>query len=77
MEDKFFTQKFCDRCGKPLNGGRIMSMFNTDCICIDCSNAERKRPDFNEALKADEAQIRQGNYNFKGIWLSKNPTQKP
>jgi len=77
MEDKFFTQKFCDRCGKPLDDGRIMSMFNTDCLCMYCSDAERERPDFNEARKADEDQILKSNYNFKGIWLSKNPTQKP
>ena len=30
--DKFYTQKNCNRCGKPLDGGRTMSRFNTDCI---------------------------------------------
>lgn len=34
--DKFFIQESCDRCGGSLTGGRIMSMFNTDCICLDC-----------------------------------------
>jgi len=76
MADKFFTQKFCDRCGKPLTGGRIMSMFNTDCICMECSKQERKRSDFENARKTDEEQIRKGNYNFKGIGLSKNTNRK-
>ena len=26
--DTFFTQKNCDRCGKPLTGGRTMSMLS-------------------------------------------------
>ena len=33
--DKFFSQKYCDRCGKELTGGRTMSMFNEDCICLE------------------------------------------
>lgn len=33
--DKFFTQKTCDRCGGSLENGRIMSMFNTECICME------------------------------------------
>jgi formylmethanofuran dehydrogenase subunit E len=43
--DTFFTQTNCDRCGKPLTGGRTMSMFNTDTICLECADAERKRAD--------------------------------
>ena len=46
-----------------------MSMFNTQLICFDCSDKERKRDDFEAARKADEAAIRQGNHNFKGIGL--------
>ena len=65
--DKFFTQKYCDRCGGSLEGGRIMSMYNTECICMVCKEKEKARPDYQDALAADEAQIRQGNYNFKGI----------
>jgi len=33
MDSRFFTQKHCDRCGGTLEAGRIMSMFNTDCLC--------------------------------------------
>ena len=65
--DTYFTQKHCDRCGGALEKGRTMSMFNTDCICMDCKAKERKRPDYREALEADHSEIKKGNYNFKGI----------
>lgn len=51
--DRFFTQKHCDRCGGSLEGGRIMSMFNEDCICMDCKEKERQRADYNQAVEAD------------------------
>jgi hypothetical protein len=65
--DKFFTQTTCDRCGGSLKNGRIMSMYNEDCICLDCKAEERQREDYSRALEADHAEIRKGNYNFKGI----------
>ena len=65
--DKFFTQTNCDRCGGSLDGGRIMSMFNTDCICMDCKEKEQQRADYRKAVEADHAEIRKGNYNFEGI----------
>lgn len=65
--DKFFTQQYCDRCGSSLESGRIMSMYNTDCICLKCKDEEVKRNDYSEALKADHEQISKGNYSFKGI----------
>jgi hypothetical protein len=34
---------------------------------MECSEKERQRPDYNKAVEADNEQIRQGNYNFKGI----------
>lgn len=69
--DRFFTQKYCDRCGGTLEGGRIMSMYNNDCICMKCKDAETKRADYTEALEADRAEIKKGNYNFKGIGYKK------
>ena len=57
--DNFFTQKNCDRCGKSLKDGRIQSMFNSKCICMDCKKKE--------CTDSDIAEIRKGNYNFKGI----------
>jgi len=65
--DKFFTQENCDRCGKSLIGGRIMSMFNTQCICMDCKKKETQRADYKDAVDAEREEIKKGNYNFKGI----------
>lgn len=65
--DKFFTAKACERCHKPLTGARIMSMFNEQCICMECAEAERKDPDYKKAVEADHAEIRKGNYNYKGL----------
>ena len=35
--DRFFTTRTCDRCGRRLDGGRTMSMFNEQTICMDCA----------------------------------------
>lgn len=56
----------CDRCGKNTRV-TIMSMFNTDILCMACKSAERERPDYEQAVQADEGAIRGGNYNFRGI----------
>lgn len=69
MADKFFTQQECDRCGGSLLGGRTMSMFNEDCICLSCAEAERKRADYEKAREAERAAVKAGNRNFKGIGL--------
>lgn len=65
--DNFFTQKNCDRCGEDLKSGRVMSMYNTDCLCMTCKKQETKRADYDEAVKADHEEIKKGNFNFKGI----------
>lgn len=44
----------------------IMSMFNTQVICMDCKDKEEQHPDYKKANDADIAQIRQGNYNYAG-----------
>ena len=67
--DKFFKVRKCERCGGALEGGRTMSMFNTQCICMECAEKERKRPDYREAVKAERKAVEQGNRNFKGIGL--------
>ena len=71
MADKFFTQKYCDRCGGSLEKGRIMSMYNEDCICLECKAKEQKRADYKQAQDAELAEVKKGNYNFKGIGLTK------
>jgi transcriptional/translational regulatory protein YebC/TACO1 len=65
--DKFYTQKTCDRCGGSLENGRIMSMFNTECICMVCLEKEKKDKDYEKAVKVDHEEIKKGNYNYKGI----------
>jgi hypothetical protein len=42
-------------------------MFNTEDLCLDCKDRERLDPRYPEAVAADEAAMRAGNYNFKGI----------
>ena len=44
-----------------------MSMFDTSCICLACAWEERERPDYRRAADAELAEVRKGNYNFKGI----------
>ena len=76
MSDRFFTVAKCDRCGASLKCGRIMSMFNTDCICMDCHKKERNLPEFKHAVDAEIDEIRRGNYNFKGIGYPTEVIQK-
>lgn len=70
MRDRFFEQENCDRCGKKLTV-RIMSMYNTDCICLECKKAEEQREDYAAARDAEADAVRHGNYNFKGVGLSR------
>lgn len=65
--DRFFIQKNCDRCGGSLDNGRIMSVYSTECICIECQIKERLNEDYDLAVKADHEEIKKGNYNYKGI----------
>jgi ArsR family metal-binding transcriptional regulator len=67
--DIFFTQTNCDRCGASLAGGRTMSMFNTETICMACAEAERKRKDYAAAREAERAAVRAGDRNFEGVGL--------
>ena len=65
--DKFFIKENCDRCGKSLNNGRIMSMYNTQCICLECKKKEMHRADYKEAADAELEEVKKGNYNYRGI----------
>ena len=44
-------------------------MFNTETICMECAEAERKRPDYEAAHAAEVAAVRAGDFNFKGVGL--------
>ena len=65
--DDFFTGTNCDRCGSSLEKGRIMSMFNEDCICLECKNKERDLEEYRSAQEKEVEQIRKGNLNYKGV----------
>ena len=65
--DRFFSQKNCDRCCGSLAGGRTMSMYSTECICMACKKQEKARPDYKEAEQAELDAVKQGNFNYKGI----------
>ncbi|MGF7184724.1 hypothetical protein GGQ84_000809 [Desulfitispora alkaliphila] len=65
--DKFFSQKHCDRCKGSLKGGRIMSMFSEDVLCMSCKDKETKDPEYKKAVEADHEEIKKGNFNYKGI----------
>lgn len=69
MSDPFFTVKTCARCNKSLQGGRIISRFNADAICLDCAAREREHPDYARATEAGLSAIRSGNRDFRGIGL--------
>jgi hypothetical protein len=64
--DDFLKKKWCERCGEYLDV-RTMSMFNIDVICMACKDKEMQREDYRKAVEADHAEIKRGNYNFKGI----------
>lgn len=61
------NKDICDRCGGDTNGHTIMSMFNTDIICMRCKDKEKEREDYKKAVDKDNEEIRRGNYNFGGI----------
>lgn len=58
----------CQRCYKPTIA-TIMSRFNTQQICLECEEAERKRPDYKKAAEAELDACRRGDFNFPGIGL--------
>jgi len=58
----------CDRCKKET---RIttMSMFNTQDICMECLDKEKKHPKYRNAANAERLSCLLGNYNFPGVGL--------
>lgn len=63
----------CDRCEKPTGGSTTMSIFNQDVICLPCKEKEKLDPDYDAAVRADQEAIRNGDYNFPGVY----PDYKP
>lgn len=56
----------CQRCGKKTNV-HIMSMFNTQLICLKCEEKEREHPRYKAACDAEIAACQKGDFNFPGI----------
>ena len=68
----FFSQPTCDRCRANLTS-RILSHFNTDCLCPECEAEERRHPDYAKAEAAEMVAVRRGDYFFPGIgWPGKD-----
>jgi hypothetical protein len=58
----------CARCAEEFAGsGSIMSVFNTDQICLECKQKEEAHPDYEKARKAEAAAVSRGDYNYAGI----------
>lgn len=64
------TTVTCPRCGKNTNV-HIMSMFNTQDICLDCAKEEKKSPHYEEARQAEVEACKRGDFNFPGIGLKR------
>ncbi len=56
----------CARCRKETDA-TIMSMFNTDILCLDCQEAEERDPRYEIACLAEAEACRRGDFNFAGI----------
>ena len=56
----------CERCAKKTKLTK-MSYFDKAMLCPMCWVKEAAHPRFHDAIRADEAAIRQGNFNFGGI----------
>ena len=68
MESDSMRREICDRCKQPpINSTTIKSMFNQDVLCMGCKDTEKKHPKYKDAHDADNAAIKSGDYNFKGI----------
>ena len=68
MRDRFFEVQKCDRCDGSLDGGRILSIYNDhDVLCMKYKEDERQRSDYRAAVEADNAAIRRGDFNYRGL----------
>lgn len=56
----------CERCFKETNC-TIMSMFNTEILCLECKEKEKTHPRYAQAVEAEHSEVVKGNYTFGGI----------
>jgi hypothetical protein len=64
----FFHKAKCDRCGEKLTA-RIMSLFNTDTLCLACKKKEEAHPAYKRARQAELDAVQRDERNFSGIGL--------
>lgn len=67
FESFSMSRENCDRCNEKTNGVTTMSWFNTDVICMECSELEKEDPDYDAAKEYESEEVRRGNTNFKGV----------
>lgn len=58
----------CERCKKETNC-TIMSIFNTQTICMECKSKEEKHPEYKIARQAEMSALQNGCRNYPGIGL--------
>jgi len=63
-----FTTFRCHRCGTETTVS-ILSMFNTQLLCVPCKDKEEQHPSYKAACEAERSANAVGNYNFPGIGL--------
>jgi len=63
-----FPTGTCTRCGRHT-GCTTMSRFNTQEICMECEEIEKRHPAYKEAADAELAACKGGDYNFPGVGL--------
>ena len=68
--NQFLSQEKCSRC-EGLLTIRTMSKMNEDILCMDCAEAEKAHPRYQEAADAEIEQIIAGNYNYPGLFAGK------
>ena len=56
----------CQRCFRKASV-TVISMFNTQRICMDCSAKEENHSMYAIARETENQQVINGNMNFKGI----------
>lgn len=56
----------CERCFNET-AVTTMSWLNEDVICLECDKKEKSHPRYKDAKDAEFEQVKQGNYNYKGL----------
>jgi len=56
----------CERCYQEAFA-TIMSMFNTQTVCLECKSLEEKEPRYDLARREELAACKRGDFNFKGV----------